>query len=385
MGTNVCCGSSKLYQSKNTHIYQINRYYIDPNNNPKDTSRTLSAISESRQDSEIIMGSLYSKGSYIDNRNRLNSEVIKSEDISVNENSIDNSFKRKQFLKNKNGKFQLYSYDIEEENFLKFLVTFPIIKTIEGLSELTINSNFYLCGISPKQKDEGSYLFKVDLGNNIIDDNINAQILINSQFPHVYPALISDKNGQIICVGGKGQIQCELYNCNLNKWYMLPKLPEERYKCSLCIDAKNEFLYLFGGSDFKKNINENDIKEFYVLKLDLIKQLVWEKIIVKNWAKNININRSLAGGFTFKNDEDFIFLIGGEDSENNFLDDIIRFSIKNSNFESTGIKLKYKAKFINQYGILSDEQTYYFIDSLNQIHTIERHDCLPMDYHPSEI
>ena len=385
MGTNVCCGSSKLYQSKNTHIYQINRYYIDPNNNPKDTSRTLSAISESRQDSEIIMGSLYSKGSYIDNRTRLNSEVIKSEDISVNENSIDNSFKRKQFLKNKNGKFQLYSYDIEEENFLKFLVTFPIIKTIEGLSELTINSNFYLCGISPKQKDEGSYLFKVDLGNNIIDDNINAQILINSQFPHVYPALISDKNGQIICVGGKGQIQCELYNCNLNKWYMLPKLPEERYKCSLCIDAKNEFLYLFGGSDFKKNINENDIKEFYVLKLDLIKQLVWEKIIVKNWAKNININRFLAGGFTFKNDEDFIFLIGGEDSENNFLDDIIRFSIKNSNFESTGIKLKYKAKFINQYGILSDEQTYHFIDSLNQIHTIERHDCLPMDYHPSEI
>ena len=385
MGTNVCCGTSKLYQSKNTHIYQINRYYIDPNNNPKDTSRTLSAISESRQDSEIIMGSLYSKGSYIDNRTRLNSEVLKSEDISGNENSIDNSFKRKQFLKNKNGKFQLYSYDIEEENFLKFLVTFPIIKTIEGLSELTINSNFYLCGISPKQKDEGSYLFKVDLGNNIIDDNINAQILINSQFPHVYPALISDKNGQIICVGGKGQIQCELYNCNLNKWYMLPKLPEERYKCSLCIDAKNEFLYLFGGSDFKKNINENDIKEFYVLKLDLIKQLVWEKIIVKNWAKNININRFLAGGFTFKNDEDFIFLIGGEDSENNFLDDIIRFSIKNSNFESTGIKLKYKAKFINQYGILSDEQTYHFIDSLNQIHTIERHDCLPMDYHPSEI
>ena len=67
------------------------------------------------------------------------------------------------------------------------------------------------------------------------------------------------------------------------------------------------------------------------------------------------------------------------------LDNIIRYSISKETFESTGIKLQNKAKFTNQYGILKDYQTYCFIDSLNKIHNIDRHDCLPMDYHPSQI
>ena len=34
--------------------------------------------------------------------------------------------------------------------------------------------------------------------NNIEDEDLNAQILINSKSPHIYPSLISDKNEQII-------------------------------------------------------------------------------------------------------------------------------------------------------------------------------------------
>ena len=198
--------------------------------------------------------------------------TINTECFNIDSKSNKNNIKRKT-LKNKNGEFQLLSYDIEHEAFSTFKIIFPIIKSIEGLSELTINNNFYLCGISPKQKNEGSYLFKINLP--LINDNneLNAEILINSQNQHVYPSLIADQFGQIICVGGKNQNQCELYNSNLNKWYILPELPEERYKCTLCIDPKQIYVYLFGGVN-PKNINNNNeneqIIENSILRMDLI-------------------------------------------------------------------------------------------------------------------
>jgi len=381
MGNIACCTPSKTYLSKNMHIYQINRYYNEDSPSHKFQKMNSTDISGTRYGSEILITPMSSRDSSVSRNTRLNTEISNREtqnnDLDTKENS-----KKKQILKSKKGSFQLLCYDIEQEENIKLKIIFPIIKSIEGLSELTIKSNFYLCGIPPKQKDEGSYLFKANLDNAFEDSEINAQILINSQHAHVYPALISDKNGQIFCVGGKGQIQCETYNCSLNKWYSLPKLPEERYKCTLCIDSKEEYIYLFGGINYE-NI---DMKiEYSVLRLHITKQLVWEKLIIKNDPKNLTINRFSSGGFNFKNDEDFIFIIGGEDSKKNCLDDVIRFSIKNLKFESTGIKLHRKAKFINQCGILNDEQTYVFIDSLNERHTVDRHDCLPLDYHPTEI
>ena len=381
MGTIVCCTPSKTYISKNIHIYQINRYYCEDSTSHKFNKMNSTDISGIRSGSEMLITPRSSRDSSEVRNTRLNTEIL----IRETQNS---KSKKKQCLKNSKGSFQLFSYDIEQEEHIKLKIIFPIIKSIEGLSELTIKSNFYLCGISSKQKDEGSYLFKANLDNAFEDSEIKAQILINSQHSHVYPALISDKNDQIFCVGGKGQIQCELYNCKLNKWYSLPKLPEDRYKCTLCLDSKEEYIYLFGGINLKeKNNNENieNKTEYSVLRLHIIKQIVWEKLIIKNDPKNLTINRFSSGGFSFKNDEDFIFIIGGEDSENKCLDDVIRFSIKNLKFESTGIKLNSRAKFINQCGILNEEQTYVFIDSLNERHSIDRHDCLPLDYHPTEI
>ena len=390
MGISVCCGESKGFNTSNLHIYQINRYYSEKESPPKIDLPEQMGFPESLNQTKAAEDSILNKDSMISDR--LNSETLIT-DENANKNNINISVKekkiKKQNLKNINGEFQLYSYDIEEDRFSKFKIIFPIIKSIEGFSELLIKSNLFLCGISPKQKNEGSFLFKISLDSIFGDEDINAQILINSHHPHVYPSLISDQKGQIICVGGKGQTQCELFNIKLNKWFMLPNIPEERYKCNLCLDPKETYVYLFGGINRKllKKKNENNLEEndYMILRMDLIKQLTWEKIIIKNESKNLIINRFSSGCFTFKNDEDFIFLIGGENAEKNYLDNIIRYSISKETFETTGIKLQNKAKFTNQYGILKDYQTYWFIDSVNKIHTIDRHDCLPMDYHPSQI
>ena len=371
MGVILCCGESKIYHSDNLHLYQINRYHSENTKSPKIDITEQPLLPEVQKGSEIPE-ELLTKNSTI------NSECLNLDPKSKN---------KKKNLKNKNGEFQLLSYDIEHEAFATFKIIFPIIKSIEGLSELTINKNFYLCGISPKQKNEGSYLFKINLYSINDNNELNAEILINSQNQHVYPALISDQSGQIICVGGKNQKQCELYNSNLNKWYLLPELPEERYKCTLCIDPKQIYVYLFGGANLKNKNDNNENEEVIensILRMDLIKQLVWERIPIKNNSKNIIINRLSAASFTFKNEDNYIFLAGGQDNTK-YLDDIIRFSIKDLQFESTSIKFKSKAKFMHQYAIINEDQICYFIDTLNKIHMVDRHDCLLMDYYPEEI
>lgn len=385
MGTIACCGESKGYISKNLHIYQINRYYSGIFLNKIIDMKNQSLLPDSQRESKITeISSIENRDSVKENSNLLSQGQNQINNI----NSKRGNSKLKPILKNDNGEFQLLSYDLGNERFSKFKVIFRITKSIEGLSELCIKSNFYLCGISPKKQNEGSYLFKINLDSLSEQVALNAELLINSQYQHVYPSLISYID-DIICVGGNGQKHCELYNNSLNKWFLLPNLPEERYKCTLCIDPKEKYLYLFGGINIKdKDNNSKDVnnnKENKILRLDLIKQLVWENLFVNNDSKSIIINRFSAASFVFKNDEDFLFLLGGKDSDNNYLDDIIRFSIKKCKFESTGAKLPYKAKFVHQYGILQDDQIYCFIDSLNNIHTVDRHDCLPMDYQPTEI
>ena len=199
MGNIACCTPSKTYLSKNMHIYQINRYYNEDSPSHKFQKMNSTDISGTRYGSEILITPMSSRDSSVSRNTRLNTEISNREtqnnDLDTKENS-----KKKQILKSKKGSFQLLCYDIEQEENIKLKIIFPIIKSIEGLSELTIKSNFYLCGIPPKQKDEGSYLFKANLDNAFEDSEINAQILINSQHAHVYPALISDKKwSNILC------------------------------------------------------------------------------------------------------------------------------------------------------------------------------------------
>lgn len=349
MGTMVCCAEMNPYNSGNSHIFQINRYF-------KPSSQKTSELLPDSQKETMTSTS------------------------TINTNPQEQQ-KKRQTLKNKNGEYQLLSYDPLEENFFDIKLIFPIIKTIEGMSELSTNNKFFLCGISPKQKNEGSFLFQVNLDSkNIPDDQVSAEMLINSQYPHIYPSLIMDKNEQIICVGGKGQKQCEIYNLNANKWFTLPQLPEERHRCTLCLNGKGTHVYLFGGYNNIENYNQ-----IRVLRMNLIQQLIWENLLVKNTPKNLIINRFQAGAFTFKYHYNYIFIVGGEDSKENKLDSILRFSIQDLKFESTNTKLTKKAIFMNQSGAPINEQAHCLIDNLNNIHLIEMHDCLPIDYHADEI
>ena len=352
MGTMVCCAEMNSNNFSNSHIFQINRYY-------KPSQKASQLLRETQKETQTSTS---------------------SSDTMI-------SSKKKQFLKNKNGEFQLLSYDVLEETLHELKIIFPIIKTIEGMSELSTDKKFFLCGISPKQKNEGSFLFQINLDiRNILDDQIKAEMLINSQYQHIYPSLIKDNNGQIICVGGKGQNQCELYNLNSNKWFTLPQLPEERFKGTLCLDNKGDFVYLFGGYNSKKKFDEdNNNEQIKILRMNIVQQLIWENLIIKNTPKNLIINRFQAAAFTFRYVENLIFIAGGEDSKENQLDSIIRFSIKGLKFESTGIRLKHKSIFMNQGGTSINEQNQCLIDSQNNIHIIERHDCLPMDYYSDEI
>ena len=359
MGTIACCREMTSFKMENSHIYQINRY-----------------VKCSQKDFQILPESQRDTVSTISSTNNNTNTITKP----INH--------KKQYLKNKNGEFIILSYDVEEEYFLELKVSFPIIRTIEGMNELNMGNKLFLCGISPKQKNEGSFLLQVDLDIKGFDygEKIKADILINSHYPHIYPSLIQDNNEKILCIGGKGQTLCELYNLSINKWFSLPQLPEERYKCTLCVDCKGDFVYLFGGINTEINNKDNDNEDVVkILRMNLLKQLIWENLVVKNYQRNTTINRTSSGAFTFKNFEDYIFIVGGEDSNENPLDNAIRFSIKNLTFESTGVKLKNSAKFINQNGINLNEQVHCLIDSLNNIHLIERQDCLPIDYHPDEI
>ena len=361
MGTTiVCCNERNSYKHDNSHIYQINRYV-------KCTKKDPQLLPESQRDT--VSSSLSTNSNINNNSNQVN--------------------QKKQYLKNKNGEFQILNYDIDEEYFMELRIVFPIIRTIEGMSELNMDKKLFLCGISPKQKNEGSFLLQINLDLKSLnsDEQIKPEILINSHYPHIYPSLIHDKNEKILCIGGKGQTLCELYNLSMNKWIALPELPEERYKCTLCLDNKGDYVYLFGGINSEIDIKENEKEkegEINILRMNLLKQLIWENIIVKNNQRNITINRISSGAFTYKYDEDFIFIVGGEDLDENMSDTVIRFSIKNLRFESTGVKLKNKAVFLNQSGVALNDKTYCFIDSFNNIHLIERNDCIPIDYHPNE-
>ena len=359
MGAMTCCVGMRPIKSENNLLYQINRYV-------KSDQKNTQFINDSQRDNQLSK--------------------------SPKNNQLKNSTNKKQFLKNKKGEFVLLIYDPEEDCYQELKVNLPVIKNIEGMSELNMDKNLFLCGISPKQENEGSFLLRINIDkySSGKDDMLNADLLINSHYEHIYPSLIHDRKGNILCIGGKGQKYCERYDINASKWFPLPQLVEERYKCTLCLDNKGNYVYLFGGIKtdpfLKNNGNENeDNTQIKILRMHLERLLIWENLIVKTNQRNLCINRISSGAFTFKNDEDFIFIVGGEDFDENCLDDVLRLSVKTLKIESTNVKLKNKTKFFNQIGVPINDQSYCFIDCFNQTHIIERNDCLPMDYQMDNI
>ena len=179
-----------------------------------------------------------------------------------------------------NNKYQILSYDIEENILYKNYVKIPILASLEGISELNLNSKLYLCGSSSTNKDSSSYLFQINI------QNLSSKIMVNSKYNHYYPSLIAINNDKILCVGGKNMTRCEIYDMEIDHWSLIPELPEERYKCTLCLDYKNKFIYLFGGINTQKNkggkkvSNKNYIEKNNILRISIKNNSfpIWEKI-----------------------------------------------------------------------------------------------------------
>ena len=268
------------------------------------------------------------------------------------------------------GQFELISYDLEYDGYFKLNVHIPVIKDLEGLSEVNMKGNLYLCGTNPDSngaENEGGFLFKISPGQSM------AQILINSKFSHVNPSLICDDNNNFIyCIGGHNQVKCEVYDVAVSKWISLPDLEEERYKSSLIIFNKFELtstphLYLFGGLNSKSRAIEQSI-----LKLNLNDPSKWEKIEAQDPSF---VPRISAGCVAFKNSDE-IFVFGGETVDGEMLDDVIKVNTRNNKYSYTGNKLKNKTKFINLNGMELTENIYYFIDYFNQAHDFHRTDFM---------
>jgi len=234
-------------------------------------------------------------------------------------------------------------FDIENEVSLKYQTIF-LLNSFEGFGQLNYNDIFYLCGGSEK-KVGATYFFMYDPRCN----NNNLQSLINCFHDHKYPAMTGYKNEYIVAVGGVDSCKCELYSKSKNRWRNLPELPENRYGCSLIVDEKLEFLYLFGG------INQ-DIYYGSILRLNLKTLILWDSVIVKE-----NYNLLQKSHFAiFKSDRNSFLLVGGSKRGNEYTDDIIEFDLTSKAAKQSKLRLNKPSKFILNNHMEMENQFYFF-------------------------
>ena len=264
---------------------------------------------------------------YIKNNN---GNYNKKMNIFQNEERIKNNENNnlKENLFSFNSKFNMIFYDINRKQKILIERKLEPIKTLEGVSELNFNNNLYLCGSSSliPESEEGSHFFQLN------PLNPETKILPKAKYPHYYPALISIKKNYIYCIGGKSQHHCEGYNINENKWIPLPNLPEERYLCTLCYDELNNIIYLFGGINDKNHLHKDKLSIEYDYFLRLKNDIdnnnnstIWEKIHVQN--NKILLNSISAASLIFENEEKYIYIFGGKDDQEHYLDNVIKFNI----------------------------------------------------------
>ena len=313
---------------------------------------------------------------YDDNKKLFQLNRFRDED-NIDENNIELN-KKEQNDNNDlaNGEFELLSYDIEENTLFKHIIKIPIINSLKGISELNFNSKLYLCGTSESSEDASSYLFQITFST------LNTQIMVSSQYRHYFPSLISIGNNKIVCIGGKNQIECELYDTDINHWTTIQELPEERYRCTLCFDYKNKLLYLFGGINNRKNtINLNYIEKDSILRINVKNNIYassWERILIETRLENKLLTRVSAASLYL--DENNIIIIGGENENGKILKNIVNFDLSDFSLSLTGKYLDFPSKFINQSTIVDNNELgnniIYFIDSKNNIHNINKQQFL---------
>ena len=326
---------------------------------------------------------------YVNNNDSNNNKKYKKNNIFQFEEIIQNNNKNlDENLFPINSKFIMIFYEINKNQKIIIERKLESIKTLEGLSELNHNNNLYLCGSSSliPESEEGSHFFQLN------PLNPETKILPKAKYPHYYPALISIKKNYIYCIGGKSQHHCEGYNINENKWIPLPNLPEERYLCTLCYDELNNFIYLFGGINDKNHLHKDKLSieydYFLRLKNDIDNNnnsIIWEKIHVQN--NKILLNSISAASLIFEKEEKYIYIFGGKDDQEHYLDNVIKFDIEEQSFKAIDQKLDFPTEFLNQYAIKSDLNNfiYVFLDKFNNLIKIDKHDFVDFKSDDSKI
>ncbi len=217
-----------------------------------------------------------------------------------------------------------------------------------------------------------SHLIKIEFNEECIP---HIKILTSSEYPHYFPSLAKYKNEEIFVIGGKDNVNCEVFSLKSNKWKKLKNLPAERYGCSVICDENQKLLYLFGGlNNSTKTIN------FSVLKYNLKTNLEWETLIV---TSNSNLlQRTFCGSFKTKNNT--VLLLGGLTSVHPETDDIIEYNILTKSANILDFKLKKTATFISSQYFEDDEinDFSYGFDNENIIHKVNLREriCYELKY-----
>ena len=274
-----------------------------------------------------------------------------------------------------NDKYQILSYDIEENTLHKYYIKIPILTSLKGISEINLKSKLYLCGTSSINKDSSSYLFQLNI------NKLTTKIMVNSKYCHYSPSLVAIYRDRIVCVGGKYCKECEVYDISIDHWSIIPELPEERYKSTLCFDYKNKFLYLFGGINSEKNKDYKYIEKDNILRISTKNYSfpIWEKIFVETKTEIKLLNRVSSAAVFFGNNS--IIIIGGKNEGKKKLKNIClcRFNNNRLSVESSGHQLEFPSKFKNQniffdYGFTNSDEGnfFYFFDCDNNIHIVNK-------------
>jgi hypothetical protein len=252
------------------------------------------------------------------------------------------------------------TYDIEYEIGMDIEVNFRILREFEGLSQVNLNNNLFLCGSKLNDNSVGAYLLKYDTNNS----SSNMTFLINSKNYHYKPTLVSAKSEMIIVIGGQDTRNCEIYSTSNNRWKNLPDLPENRYRCSAIADDANEILYVFGG--FNKDINSNCCS---VLKLNLKTTYNWDTLLVK--SSSDLLTRHSSGIIKIGNT---VYIVGGFTNENKLTDEIIEYDITNRIPLVSRRKLDRPTSFIQPGSVDLNKSVFYLFDEDYYVHKITRND-----------
>ena len=231
------------------------------------------------------------------------------------------------------------------------------------MSQICSDNSLFLCGSN--KKNSSCFLIYLFLEENDIKSNI----LVNSAYSHYKPILLLVKKDILVVIGGKSQVLCEKYSISFKQWRDMPILPEERYQGNIILNGHNSHLYLFGGTT-NGDYNES------ILILNLRSVGGWEKIFVKENGHLLNrcrfINFSFGNEGQNKENENYIYILGGKLKQREKCDFILEYNCENNMINKKNVDLKELPYFDNNSFTDTNNGKIVFSDSSENIYVIEK-------------